>query len=131
MFLRHDRQILCAVSLFFWWFTSGIGLARRLFELGFRRSPLYLRTPHRRGCSALRRLQLLDLNFTRRTNLSPVHILLQECVRQRIQRLVLAALRAKIVREAEKILLVDLIEDGAGQLYDDFCTKRNAAEFMQ
>src|SRR5438876_11818539 len=41
-----------------------------------------------------------------------VHLLLQERVRQRIQRLMLAAPRSKTVREAEKVLLIDLIEDG-------------------
>src|SRR6267143_3324330 len=38
-----------------------------------------------------------------------VHLLLQERVRQRIQRLMLAAPRTKTVREAEKVLLVNLI----------------------
>ncbi len=40
-----------------------------------------------------------------------VHLLLQERVRQRIQRIVLAAPRAKSIRETEKILFVNLIED--------------------
>src|SRR5207237_7187399 len=35
-----------------------------------------------------------------------VHLLLQERVRQRIQRLMLAAPRSKTVREAEKVLLI-------------------------
>src|ERR1700693_4140091 len=41
-----------------------------------------------------------------------VHLLLQERVRQRIQRLMLAAPRTKTVREAKKVFLVDLVEDG-------------------
>src|SRR5467141_1559082 len=49
-----------------------------------------------------------------------VHLLLQERVRQRIQRLVLAATRAKAVREAEKVFLVDLVEDGSHGLLDKF-----------
>jgi site-specific DNA recombinase len=49
-----------------------------------------------------------------------VHLLLQERVRQRIQRLMLAAPRAKPVREAEKVFLVDLIEDGSHGLLDKF-----------
>src|SRR2546430_609223 len=49
-----------------------------------------------------------------------VHLLLQERVRQRIQRLMLAAPRSKTVREAEKVLLIDLIEDGGHGVLDDF-----------
>ena len=49
-----------------------------------------------------------------------VHLLLQERVRQRIQRLMLAAPRAKTVREAEKVFLVDLVEDGDHGLLDKF-----------
>src|SRR6266550_4153058 len=41
-----------------------------------------------------------------------VHLLLQEHIRQRIQRLMLAASRAKPIGKAEKVLLVDLVEDG-------------------
>src|SRR5215831_19105249 len=41
-----------------------------------------------------------------------VHLLLQERVRQRIQRVMLAAPRAKSVREVEKFLFIYLIEDG-------------------
>src|SRR6202022_3385714 len=40
-----------------------------------------------------------------------VHLLLQERVRQRIQRVMLAAPRAKAIRESEKVLFIDLIED--------------------
>src|ERR1035441_5470859 len=49
-----------------------------------------------------------------------VHLLLQERVRQRIQRLVLAAPRTKPIGEAEKIFLVDLVEDGSHGLLDKF-----------
>src|SRR6202790_1804716 len=49
-----------------------------------------------------------------------VHLLLQERVRQRIQRLMLAASRAKTVREAEKVFLVDLVEDGDHGMLDKF-----------
>jgi hypothetical protein len=49
-----------------------------------------------------------------------VHLLLQERVRQRIQRLMLAAPRAKTVREAEKVFLVDLVEDGNYGMLDNF-----------
>ena len=48
-----------------------------------------------------------------------VHFPLQERVRQRIQRLVLAAPRTKTVREAEKVFLVNLVEDGDHGLLDD------------
>jgi hypothetical protein len=47
-----------------------------------------------------------------------VHLLLQERIRQRIQRLMLAAPRAKSVGEAEKIFLVDLVEDGDHGMLD-------------
>jgi hypothetical protein len=47
-----------------------------------------------------------------------VHLLLQERVRQRIQRLMLAAPRTKTIREAEKVFLVNLIEDGNHGLLD-------------
>src|SRR2546427_11168771 len=49
-----------------------------------------------------------------------VHLLLQERVRQRIQRLMLAAPRAKTIREAEKVFLVDLVEDGDHGMLDQF-----------
>src|SRR6201997_951883 len=49
-----------------------------------------------------------------------VHLLLQERVRQRIQRVMLAAPRAKTIREAEKILFVNLVEDGGHGVLDDF-----------
>ena len=48
-----------------------------------------------------------------------VHLLLQERIRQRIQRVMLAASRAKPVGESEKVLLVNLIEDGDHGLLDD------------
>src|SRR5260370_7757007 len=49
-----------------------------------------------------------------------VHPLPQERVRQRIQCLMLAAPRAKPIRKAEKILFVDLVEDGYHGLLDKF-----------
>src|SRR6202045_2071570 len=49
-----------------------------------------------------------------------VHLLLQERVRQRIQCLMLAAPRAKPIRESEKVLLVDLVEDGDHGMWDKF-----------
>src|SRR5271166_2864601 len=49
-----------------------------------------------------------------------VHFLLQERVRQRIQRLMLAAPRAKPIREAEKVFLVNLVEDSDHGLLDNF-----------
>src|SRR5437899_3348662 len=45
--------------------------------------------------------------------------LLQERVRQRIQRVMLAAPRAETIREAQKVFLVNLIEDGDHGLLDD------------
>src|SRR5207244_11441056 len=48
-----------------------------------------------------------------------VHLLLQERVRQRIQRVMLAAPRAETVREAEKVFLVNLVEDGGHGLLDN------------
>src|SRR5207244_8022484 len=47
-----------------------------------------------------------------------VHFLLQERIRQRIQRIMLAAPRAKSIREAEKVFLVNLVEDGGHGLLD-------------
>jgi hypothetical protein len=47
-----------------------------------------------------------------------VHFLLQERIRQRIQRIMLAAPRAKPIREAEKVFLVNLVEDGGHCLLD-------------
>jgi len=49
-----------------------------------------------------------------------VHLLLQERVRQRIQCLMLAAPRTKPIRESEKVLLVDLVEDGDHGMLDKF-----------
>ena len=48
-----------------------------------------------------------------------VHLLLHERPGQRIQRLMLAAPRTKPIREAQKVLLIDLIEDGDHGLLDD------------
>src|SRR6516162_3382809 len=52
-----------------------------------------------------------------------VHLLLQKRVRQRIQRIMLTAPRAKAVREAEKVLFVNLVEDGGHGVLDDFVLK--------
>src|SRR5260370_36415863 len=49
-----------------------------------------------------------------------VHLLLQERVRQRIQRLMLAAPRTKPIGKAQKILFIDLVEDGNHGLLDKF-----------
>src|SRR6516225_280063 len=48
-----------------------------------------------------------------------VHLLLHERIGQRIQRLMLAAPRTKSIREAEEVLLIDLVEDGDHCLLDD------------
>ena len=48
-----------------------------------------------------------------------VHFLLQERIRQCIQRIMLAAPRAKTLPESEKILLVNLVEDGDHELLDN------------
>src|ERR1700693_1554757 len=48
-----------------------------------------------------------------------VHLLPQEHIRQRIQRLMLAAPRAKTIRETEKVLLVNLVYDSDRGLLDD------------
>src|SRR5215469_10595135 len=47
-----------------------------------------------------------------------IHLLLQERIRQCIQRLMLATSWAKSIRKAEKIFLVDLIEDRNHGLLD-------------
>src|ERR1035438_10278748 len=49
-----------------------------------------------------------------------VHLLLQERVRQRIQRLMLAPPRATSIRESEKVYRIDLVEDGNHGLSDKF-----------
>src|SRR5215469_10355395 len=49
-----------------------------------------------------------------------VHLLLQERVRQRIQRIMLAAPRAKTIPETEKVFLVNLVEDGGHGILEDF-----------
>jgi hypothetical protein len=51
---------------------------------------------------------------------SVVHLLLQQRIRQRIQRIMLATPRAKPIREAQKVFLVNLVEDGDHGLLDDF-----------
>src|SRR5215470_15075198 len=49
-----------------------------------------------------------------------VHLFLQERIRQRIQRVMLAASRAETIGESQKILLINLVEDGDHGLLDDF-----------
>ena len=49
-----------------------------------------------------------------------VHLSLLNRDRQCIQRIMLAAPRTKAIREAEKVFLVDLIEDGDRCGLDDF-----------
>src|SRR6516162_2390295 len=53
-----------------------------------------------------------------------VHLLLQERIGQRIQRIVLAAPRPETIREAEKVLLINLIEDGGHCVLDDLVLQR-------
>src|ERR1700731_4526414 len=48
-----------------------------------------------------------------------VHLPCHERVRQRIQRLMLAAPGAKTIREAEEVLLIDVVEDGDHCMLDD------------
>ena len=48
-----------------------------------------------------------------------VHLLVQERIGQRIQRIMLSAPRTKTIREAEKVLLINLVEDGGHSLLDD------------
>src|SRR5215467_10135441 len=48
-----------------------------------------------------------------------VHFLPYQRVRQRVQRLMLATPRAKPVREAQKVLLIDRIEDGDHAVLDN------------
>src|SRR5258708_2333675 len=49
-----------------------------------------------------------------------VHLLLQERIRQCIQRIMLAAPRTKSIRKPEKVFLVNLVEDGGHGLLDNF-----------
>jgi len=49
-----------------------------------------------------------------------VHLLLQERVRQRIQRVMLAAPRAEAIRKSQKVFLINLVEDGGHSVLDDF-----------
>src|SRR5260370_16721005 len=57
-----------------------------------------------------------------------VHLLLQERVRQRIQRVMLTAPRAKAIREAEKILFIYLIEDRGHGVLDELIFQGPASE---
>ena len=53
-----------------------------------------------------------------------VHVLHRERIRERIQRLMLAASRSKTIREAQKVFLVNRIEDGDHGLLDDLVLQR-------
>jgi len=53
-----------------------------------------------------------------------VHLLPQKRIRQRVQRLMLAASGPKTIREAEKVFLIDLIEDGDHGLLDNLILQR-------
>src|SRR6267142_813688 len=53
-----------------------------------------------------------------------IHLLPQKRIRQRVQRLMLATPRAKSVREAEKVFLVDLVEDGGHRQLNDLVLQR-------
>jgi len=53
-----------------------------------------------------------------------VHSLLFDCDGQRIQRIVLAAPRPEPVGEAEKVFLINLVEDGNRGLLDDLVFQR-------
>jgi len=48
-----------------------------------------------------------------------VHLPFHERIGQRIQRLMLAASRTKSIREAEEVLLIDMVEDGDHCVLDD------------
>ena len=52
------------------------------------------------------------------------HLLPLERYRQRIQRLMLAAARSESLREAPKVLLVNLMEDGDDGMLDDLILQR-------
>ena len=58
-----------------------------------------------------------------------VHLLLQERVRQRIQRLMLAAPRAKPIREPDKVFFVNLIEDGGHGVLDNLVFQSRDSEW--
>src|SRR5271167_438303 len=53
-----------------------------------------------------------------------VHALPRERIRERIQRLMLATSRPKAIREAQKVLLVNRVEDGDHGLLDDLILQR-------
>lgn len=53
-----------------------------------------------------------------------VHLLPQKRIRQCVQRLMLAASGSKTIREAEKVFLIDLIEDGDHGLLDNLILQR-------
>src|SRR5271169_4369915 len=59
-----------------------------------------------------------------------IHLLPQKRIRQRVQRLMLATPRAKSVREAEKVFLVDLVEDGDHSLLSGRTVARSGLRMM-
>src|SRR6516162_3453890 len=58
-----------------------------------------------------------------------VHILRRERERQRIQRVMLAAPRAEAIREAKKILFIDLIKDGSHGVLDELIFQGRNSEW--
>ena len=53
-----------------------------------------------------------------------VHLLPRERIRERVQRLMLAASRSKAIRKAQKVFLVNRVEDGDHGLLDDLILQR-------
>ena len=58
-----------------------------------------------------------------------VHLPFQERVGERIQRFVLAVPRAESIREAEKVLFIDLVEDGNHGVLNDLIFQRRDSEW--
>ena len=57
-----------------------------------------------------------------------VHVLPRERVRERVQRLMLAASRSKPIRKAQKVLLVNRVENGDHGLLDDLVLQRRDSQ---
>ena len=57
-----------------------------------------------------------------------VHLPFRERDRECVQRLMLAAARSEAIREAKKILLVNLVEDGSHRLLDDLVLQRSDSQ---
>ena len=58
----------------------------------------------------------------------PVHLSLRDAHPERVQRIMLAASWAEAVREAEEVLLVDVIQDRHHGLLDDLVFERRDAQ---